>query len=1400
MVSARFIEFSYAYYNNQTENNENNNFNNQENFYLNLDILNLNNQNVLFNINELKSNLSQKDKTISLKLGYNPKSSYDIDNDGLENLMGVIDFSINSGFNWNVDKGKLCTRWEIYSIDYDRLTTICYGNDNCCKFIDLAPSRSNWSDILYLTYGMHGASENNIISTQVIYVDYDLSTEKPYSDVYYSKWSSLSAIFKDGNSIKNTSIEKALRNIEKIRNNNNQIKKIDLKDENGNELKEFSGDENISMIFNISKTNSNIAINSLSASKKGEEIIVSLNNFNPLSAEWNNSNSIDIRTESNGLSEFLKEIGVSPKAIVSIKGVDNFLRKESYDGYIRLSLTEPFNSVIYCPDDAISTCRIVKECLNEFKGIECYVKNTTILTVYVPHFSSIIVGFDNKTANLTINSPDNSSALLNGENIYLKFTINETINANYSLNGQNIVNLGNGTSFSTLLDGTLPYGVLINAQHNLSINVRDASGNNAIVNYSFAVNDTLAPSISINITNNSIFSGTSLLLLVNINSNEHSDITYKINENSFPSTIDLGAGKSKIINLTIINGANKLTINASDLHYNSNLNYLSFNFSLAQAPSCSDAIQNGDETGIDCGGSCSSCIAFNIFTNKSSYNLTDNVYLTVIARANSTVNATVLKQNVVTYRRTFVPVFTGAPIAEKIIIDNTTNAGNYTINATMYYLNISENKNATFEIAAPSSNPISVTINANATTVNEGDAIIFTSAISGNSSAISYKWDFQNDGVIDSTSASTAYTYTTNGTYNVNLTVSDSMWNQTDIEIITVRKLYNVTILAKDNATTNIIENVEVEFDDELKNTSSDGKADFIRIAGRYSLAVKKPSYASFSNKTEINGNAIIEVYLIEDDVIAPIIQFMGPEDKSTISNNPTTFKYKATDKSDMTCKLYININSSLWKVEAIDINVKSDTESSFTLNDLKNSTYQWQIECIDREGNSNFSEIRTFTVDTSLTENELSIDLNEQDKDAEDIISQIDFITANLDSLSMDEKEATEAMQLRKNLEKSKIAVQRANRDLHSLIWRRLNQSELEQETKRILSRIEEVKVTTPKKIEVVDKSEFVKYASKEDVNKALEVLINSTNLKFSKKEFNNLVQENYKLQSLITVTTKAKIIDVDYISGTKNTITLIQKVVNTDKTLDSIIFFEVIPKDIAKDLSEITLLFDYEIISNDPIVSIDVNKIKEFSYILNKRTSISDTEKLKSILLNKNLKSSDKSSNLITGFLPLNKISSDFVKTADLRLIVEFAIVIILLIIFSYYQFGGSDKIAHLFNKELNEINGLVSSALNDLKNNDYGNATLKYKEINSMFNKLDKGKRDRLKESVVELINKINLLYINQLSEKVTACIITNNREDAHAIYLKIQSIYKIIPKNYKAEVSKKCLEIHNKLSIK
>jgi len=106
-----------------------------------------------------------------------------------------IDFNVNTEFNWDVDESNLCAVWETYSTDNESAVKVCYGNEKCCNFVGLEPLTSNWNEVFYSYYSRYGATANNKISAQVVYVDYSTSEEKPYSYVYYSELASLNAMF-----------------------------------------------------------------------------------------------------------------------------------------------------------------------------------------------------------------------------------------------------------------------------------------------------------------------------------------------------------------------------------------------------------------------------------------------------------------------------------------------------------------------------------------------------------------------------------------------------------------------------------------------------------------------------------------------------------------------------------------------------------------------------------------------------------------------------------------------------------------------------------------------------------------------------------------------------------------------------------------------------------------------------------------------------------------------------------------------------------------------------------------------------------------------------------------------------------------------------------------------------
>ncbi len=145
---------------------------------------------------EKQSEKKPEDKTIEIKLDYKSGTLYDSDDDGVETTTGIVDLSVeNTKFGWDAKDENLCTRWEVYSIEDAASTILCYGGEKCCEFVNLLSSRPTWNEPFYASYGSYGATLLNIVSAQVLYVDYSLDPNEPFAEVYNSEWENSSVQF-----------------------------------------------------------------------------------------------------------------------------------------------------------------------------------------------------------------------------------------------------------------------------------------------------------------------------------------------------------------------------------------------------------------------------------------------------------------------------------------------------------------------------------------------------------------------------------------------------------------------------------------------------------------------------------------------------------------------------------------------------------------------------------------------------------------------------------------------------------------------------------------------------------------------------------------------------------------------------------------------------------------------------------------------------------------------------------------------------------------------------------------------------------------------------------------------------------------------------------------------------
>lgn len=1018
---------------------------------------------------------------------------------------------------------------------------------------------------------------------------------------------------------------------------------------------------------------------------------------------------------------------------------------------------------------------------------------TLLLVLFISFVLSLVMV---AAQELTIQTPDNSSALTIGEDLHLNFTSDDTIRVNYSLDGITPIPLGNGTSFLAPLMGVLDYDVVANGNHGILIGI-DHDGDITTHLHSFVVNDDIAPILALNITNGSSVDGPYLELTLLVISSEYGLLSHNFNGEGFSLTKDFGEDKYAILNLTPQEGANVLDINVSDVQGNHIIHHYEFDFT--PTGRCDDAIQNGQETGIDCGGNCPVCIPFDVTTNKATYETTETPTITVLSREFSVVNVTIRKEGEVVWRHEFKPAFSGSPIFQTKAITNTSNEGAYSINATMHYLNLSEYLAPSFEMTEPAPPPLQVSISVNATTIDKNDYLKLSSSVSGNNTPVTYNWDFENDGSIDFNGQNITRQFTQNGSYTINLSIADQEGRTTHIiKSLLVRKVFDVLVYVIDNSSKASLNGIIVELGYKEKNTTGSGLSAISIREGTYDLFIYEEGFRSYGEKIEVDHPITYYANLTPIDVTSPKLVLTSPLPNETLYDNTIEFSFEISDESKTTCTLYTRGGGVLWKLEDIASYTQQGT-GSFTLEGLIQGDYEWKIECRDTEGNLNSSEARTFTIDPEAQPNTISQELENKVLQTDEMSNRINDALEELEKMDAKRRSVADQIQFKKTLERALLEIKRATRDINSLKWRKLNDTQLDIETKKIIARVDALRDTTPATFTILESAEFVSYPTDESIATALSIIINDTNKKLTKREITRLLEKNEELQSLLTITTKAILIETEFLYGAKKKQTVINKKIKTGETdFSRMRFFEIIPKTLAPDINDTETFFDYDIIDRDPIIEIDINEIKEYTYILQRQASSKDAEELSSVLVSVDLTTPKK--NRITGLSFITSLTEGLAETVDMRLIAEIIIILLLIIVYLVYTIGSVENLKHILDsKEVKYLHGLILGAEEVVEQRQYDQAKEAYKSVVDQYRHLDKDDKEHLKPAIAQLTNNLNLLYINNLLLEADA-IMGKDKKLMKTHYQKIQSLYKIIPKTHKAKVHQKCVMLHNSISGK
>src|SRR3989339_669673 len=501
------------------------------------------------------------------------------------------------------------------------------------------------------------------------------------------------------------------------------------------------------------------------------------------------------------------------------------------------------------------------------------------------------------------------------------------------------------------------------------------------------------------------------------------------------------------------------------------------------------------------------------------------------------------------------------------------------------------------------------------------------------------------------------------------------------------------------------------------------------------------------NNKNFTITNQTIKI-ISNKDAISPEIEQIYPLNNEIINKASINFSYKANDSIKLD-----NCTYELYKYEgSIGYEEYTTTKKPIENNELieiqmidfNEGNYSWYIICYDNSS-------------------------NELTKNLEDFLIK-------MNSLSLEELDALNDLGITSNLKYYQKRLIQINQDLGNNI-KFITDSQLREKRKQeSLNELETIKKDIPQNIKIIDSNEFVKNSITNSLTEIIQKYLNSKNEEFTKKEIKKITESNYNLQKKMTISTKIKQIEIDYLNSTKK-ITLITKEIKL-KDRQTEIILEVFPENFKNQIEFITKNENL----NNNLYEIDVKNLENDKIIyyieeLIDENLIKDTE----TILFEELQTQPIG---ITGFFLL-----DLNEKKNIYYLFGLLFIIIFLIYF-ISKIYKNYKIKE-WKKEENVVKcfKFIKESKKALERKDFSTAKEKYHKLKEIYPLISKDCQKYLYETIQKIRIKIDKKEISQLIKEYEEAKSSNRKEDSIIIYKNIQKIYTNLPKKYQEKVYNK-----------
>ncbi len=502
--------------------------------------------------------------------------------------------------------------------------------------------------------------------------------------------------------------------------------------------------------------------------------------------------------------------------------------------------------------------------------------------------------------------------------------------------------------------------------------------------------------------------------------------------------------------------------------------------------------------------------------------------------------------------------------------------------------------------------------------------------------------------------------------------------------------------------------------------------------------------------------------------------------------------------------------------------------------------TYYYRITAVDKAGNegalssevyaTSVSNIPRETIPSSTTSVNAIQDTDEPKVLPPDLVPIVKTELKKIEASIIDIKNIIENIgskdsglvkdfKIKEQLESAKSRLQELKSKVESYKDAYATKSELEAKLKKADLEIIKIEKDTPRDISLIEETDFTQSNSKQDIENAVSLVFKDITL--TENELKDYIKLNDKKKDLVKIDVNAKIINIEYMDGSKEQKSFISKKLSYEepKELNDIIVIESIPKGIAESVDEIT--FDnsnYEILKKDPVVKFGFLNFdyqgEVVSYTLDKKIDLEELKNSRTVLLLSlnGLSSEDPSS--ITGFSIFPFPYLGLTKTQSFFIWLGIFIIIGLSAYYLLFVKGYKSKLIHKLNlmKLEHSINNRKTKYTKPYSNNvsrssaaDNSNSEL----INELYHDIKNAKldmADKLYPLVSHIHNKLEATtqnsnpeidYILKLITKAEEHI--ENKQHSHAakIYPHITFAYQTLPKEFKADIYPKCVDLHRKI---